>query len=316
MIVTDPLVATAALADGHLCAIPTETVYGLGANASNASAVAQVFEAKGRPTDHPLIVHVASLEQARQWITELPTWANELAKQCWPGPLTLVGPRTALATDDITGGQDTVAVRVPNHPLTLTVLEQLAAQGVHGVVAPSANKFGHVSPTTAQHVDNDLGAYLDSHQGVILDGGPSGVGVESTIVLATGQAPVVLRPGGITRKMITEITGLEVKESIADAPRVSGALSSHYSPSATVHLVDQSALTAVPSGGLIAFKEVATPAGLTRLSEPRTIDDFAATLYASLRKADELGLADIYVVEPTDEGLAEAIRDRLSRAAF
>lgn len=316
MIVTDPLVATAALANGHLCAIPTETVYGLGADASNPAAVTQVFQAKGRPTDHPLIVHVASLDEAHNWISELPEWANQLAKHCWPGPLTLVGSRTELATDNITGGQDTVAVRVPNHPLTLAVLEQLAALGVHGVVAPSANKFGHVSPTTAQHVADDLGAYLANHEGIILDGGASNVGVESTIVLATGDAPVVLRPGGITRKMITEITGLAVSEPTENAPRVSGALSSHYSPSAKVHLVDQSVLPTVTSGGLIAFNEVATPTGLIRLSEPRSIDDFAATLYASLRKADELGLADIYVVEPTDEGLAEAIRDRLSRAAF
>lgn len=316
MIVTDPQVAIAALAAGNLCAIPTETVYGLGADASNLGAVAQVFEAKGRPINHPLIVHVASLTEARKWISELPAWAEELAKQCWPGPLTLVGPRTTLATNNITGGQDTVAVRVPNHSLTLTVLEQLAAKGVHGVVAPSANKFGHVSPTTAQHVADDLGTYLDVHDGIILDGGASNVGVESTIVLATGEAPVVLRPGGITRKMITEITGLPVSETIENAPRVSGALSSHYSPSARVHLVEQSVLASVTTGGLIAFREVATPEGLTRLSEPRSVDDFAATLYASLRKADELGLSDIYVVEPTDEGLAEAIRDRLSRAAF
>lgn len=316
MIVTDPHVAADIIARGSLCAIPTETVYGLGADAHNSDAVAQVFAAKGRPKDHPLIVHVASLDEAMLWISELPDWAITLAKSCWPGPLTLVGARTQRATDNITGGQDTVAVRVPAHPLTHELLVDVAARGIHGVVAPSANRFGHVSPTTADHVAADLGEYLDSHGGAILDGGECEVGVESTIVLATGSQPVILRPGGITRKAITEITGLTCADSDASTPRVSGALDSHYAPNATVRLITPTEVAALTAGGLIAFTEIPTPPGVTRLAAPTTIEDFANALYGSLRKGDELNLANIYVVTPTDEGLAEAVRDRLGRAAF
>ena len=316
MIVTDPRVAADIIARGSLCAIPTETVYGLGGDAHNTDAVAQVFAAKGRPTDHPLIVHVASLDEAMLWIRKLPAWAIELAKSCWPGPLTLVGERTERATDNITGGQNTVAVRIPAHPLTHDVLLDLAARGIHGVVAPSANRFGHVSPTTALHVAADLGDYLDSHGGAILDGGECEVGVESTIVLATGSQPLILRPGGITRKAITEITGLMFANGGADSPRVSGALDSHYSPNASVRLITLSEVAGITTGGLIAFHEIPTPPGVTRLAAPTTIEEFANELYGSLRKGDELHLATIYVVSPTDEGLAEAIRDRLGRAAY
>lgn len=316
MIVTDPHVAADIIARGSLCAIPTETVYGLGADAHNSDSVAQVFAAKGRPTDHPLIVHVASLDEAMLWISELPDWAITLAKSCWPGPLTLVGARTQRSTDNITGGQNTVAVRVPAHPLTHELLVDLAARGIHGVVAPSANRFGHVSPTTADHVATDLGEYLDSHGGAILDGGECEVGVESTIVLATGSQPVILRPGGVTRKTITEITGLTCADSGASTPRVSGALDSHYAPNASVRLITPTEVAELADGGLIAFTEIPTPPGVTRLAAPTTIEDFANALYGSLRKGDELNLASIYVVTPTDEGLAEAVRDRLGRAAF
>lgn len=316
MIVTDAHQATEVLARGSLCAIPTETVYGLGADAANPDAVAQVFAAKSRPTDHPLIVHVSSLDEAMLWISHFPQWAIELAKACWPGPLTLVGHRTARATDNITGGQDTVAVRVPAHPLTLEVLNQLVDRGIHGVVAPSANRFGHVSPTSAQHVAVDLGDYLASHDGAILDGGPCDVGVESTIVLATGEQPVILRPGGITRKTITEITGLPVAEQHNDVPRVSGALASHYAPNASVQLIEPAGVSSLVHGGLIAFSEIATPTGVTRLAAPKTIEEFANSLYAALRAGDEQHLEVVYVVTPLDEGLAEAVRDRLGRASY
>ena len=303
VLTTDPYAAVDILARGDLCALPTETVYGLGALARSESAVAQVYAAKNRPADHPLIVHVGSLRELSHWIVELPDWAMSLAQSCWPGPLTLVGKRTALALDCVTGGQDTVAVRIPDHPLTLEVLQALDARGIGGVVAPSANRFGHVSPTTAAHVQADLGEYLSMHSGGILDGGPCEIGVESTIVLATGDAPVVLRPGGVSRKRIEEVTGLTVRKT-QSSPRVSGSLESHYSPDAVVHLVSDDELGTLK--GAI---------DMHRLAAPQTIDEFAAQLYASLRKGDELGCSTIYVVQPDDEGLAEAIRDRLKRAA-
>ena len=316
MLTTDPNVAVDILARGDLCALPTETVYGLGALATSESAIAQVYAAKNRPADHPLIVHVGSLRELTHWIVDLPDWAMALAQSCWPGPLTLVGKRTALALDCVTGGQDTVAVRIPDHPLTLEVLQALDARGIGGVVAPSANRFGHVSPTTAAHVKADLGEYLEAHSGAILDGGPSEIGVESTIVLATGDAPVVLRPGGVSRKHIEEITGLMVAQT-QSSPRVSGSLESHYAPVAVVQLVSADGLGKVEdkTAGVIAFSEIATPVDMKRLAAPKTIDEFAAQLYASLRKGDELGCSTIYVVQPDDEGLAEAVRDRLKRAA-
>lgn len=314
MLTTDPQLAIEVLSRGDLCAIPTETVYGLGALATNEPAVASVYAAKGRPSNHPLIVHIASLSEVSEWITDLPDWAFTLAIEIWPGPLTIVGNRTSRALDCVTGGQDTVAVRIPNHPLTLKVLGLLANSGSGGVVAPSANRFGHVSPTTAQHVADDLGDYLDSNGGMILDGGSCEIGLESTIVLATQSRPVVLRPGGVTRKRIGEITGLEVVETKVEL-RVSGSLASHYSPEARVLIVSESELQDHPGAGVIAFAEIATPAKLTRLASPRTIDEFAAQLYAALRKADDLGLQTICVVEPNDDGLAEAVRDRLKRAA-
>lgn len=316
MITIDPRVAVDVLARGDLCAIPTETVYGLGALATNEKAIAAVYQAKGRPTQHPLIVHVGSISEVDTWISQLPDWAMQLAQRCWPGPLTLVGHRTSHALDSVTGGQDTVAIRIPSHPLTLQVLTELSDMGLGGVVAPSANRFGHVSPTTAAHVQKDLGNYLAAHHGAILDGGACTLGVESTIVLATESRPVILRPGGITRKMITEITGLEVAES-KTTPRVSGSLASHYAPEAKVIIATESDLGSADNTntGVIAFNDVNTPTGMVRLSAPTNIDEFAASLYASLRQADELGLATVLVVEPADEGLAEAVRDRLQRAA-
>ncbi|MEY2773567.1 MAG: hypothetical protein RJB51_988, partial [Actinomycetota bacterium] len=232
MITNDISQAVTALAAGKLCAIPTETVYGLAANALDESAVARVFAAKERPADHPLIVHVASASDVSEWITELPQWAVDLTTAGWPGPLTIVGPRTALASNSVTGNQDTVAVRVPSHPIAQELLQHLKAQGVKGVVAPSANRFGHVSPTSAAHVSADLGEYLDTNGDLILDGGDCQVGVESTIVLATGSQPIILRPGAVTAADIKRITGVEVSDETTNIPRVSGALDSHYSPTA------------------------------------------------------------------------------------
>ena len=317
MIVDDIAQAVTALSAGKLCAIPTETVYGLAANALDESAVARVFAAKERPADHPLIVHVATMSDANEWITNLPKWANDLATAVWPGPLTLVGPRSELASDAVTGGQNTVAVRVPSHPIAQELLSQLKIQGVKGLVAPSANRFGHVSPTSASHVLADLGEYLSANGDLILDGGDCQVGLESTIVLATSQAPVILRPGAITSADIERITGIAVSTSAVYSPRVSGSLDSHYAPNAKVILISD--LLNIASGanaGFLALAEVTTPAGLVRLGSPATIDEYAHELYGCLRSGDDLRLETIYVVPPVGPGLAQAINDRLQRAAF
>ena len=317
MITNDISQAVTALASGKLCAIPTETVYGLAANALDESAVARVFAAKERPADHPLIVHVASASDVSEWITELPQWAIDLTNAVWPGPLTIVGPRTALARNSVTGNQDTVAVRVPSHPIAQELLQQLKSQGVKGLVAPSANRFGHVSPTSAAHVSTDLGEYLDANGDLILDGGDCQVGVESTIVLATGSQPVILRPGAVTAADIKRITGVEVSEETTNVPRVSGALDSHYSPTAQVILItDASDVELENNAGFLALAQTPTPTGLTRLATPATIEDFAHELYSSLRAGDDLKLKTIYVVPPSGDGLAQAINDRLNRAAF
>jgi L-threonylcarbamoyladenylate synthase len=317
MITNDIAQAVTALSSGKLCAIPTETVYGLAANALDETAVARVFEAKERPADHPLIVHVATATDVSEWITELPQWAIDLTSAVWPGPLTIVGPRTALASNSVTGNQDTVAVRVPSHPIAQELLKQLKVKGVKGLVAPSANRFGHVSPTSAAHVSADLGEYLDAHEDLILDGGDCQVGVESTIVLATGTQPVILRPGAVTASDIKRITGVEVSKETTNIPRVSGALDSHYSPTAQIILITDDSQTEFESNaGFLALAQTPTPAGLTRLATPATMEDFAHELYGSLRAGDDLKLKTIYVVPPSGDGLAQAINDRLQRAAF
>ena len=309
-------IAAQSLNSGHLVAFPTETVYGLGANATDATAVAKIYAAKARPTDHPLIVHIHSIQAMGDWAEDIPAYAIALARDFWPGPMTLVLKRSPLAQDFITGGQDSVAVRVPDHVVALALLEAFNAVGGKGVVAPSANRFGHVSPTTAQAVSEELSNYL-SVDDQILDGGPCAVGVESTIIDCTGDVPKILRPGAITAQMITESTGLEVvtptdssnaaKENI----RVSGSLEAHYAPAAKV-LLDQ---TPTAGQGFIAIATTATPDGVIRLASPNNDVEFAQTLYASLRKADELGLSHVVIEQPQGTGIAIAIRDRLKRAA-
>ncbi len=314
-ITTDVLTAAKAIAAGQLCAIPTETVYGLAADATNPDAIARVFAAKGRPTDHPLIVHVENLEAANKWFSQLPLWATKLATEIWPGPLTIVAKRTALALDVVTGGQDTVAVRVPSHPVAAKLLKQLSEIGIAGVVAPSANRFGHVSPTSADHVAKDLGEYLLAHQDLILDGGISEVGLESTIVLATGDNPVILRPGAITQFDIEKITDLPVSISSENTPRVSGSLDSHYAPSAKVVLVKANEIPNDLAAGYIGLGGVEIPSNVTVLLAAENIEDYAANLYRALRAGDQANLSTIYAVLPDGNDLAIAVRDRLTRAA-
>jgi L-threonylcarbamoyladenylate synthase len=307
--------AAAVLASGGLVAFPTETVYGLGADACNAAAVARIYLAKGRPADHPLIVHVASIDGLGDWADDVPGYAIALARDYWPGPMTLVVRRSDLAGDFLTGGQDTVGVRVPNHPVALGLLEAFERVGGKGIAAPSANRFGNVSPTTAQAVAAELGDYLaDGDQ--ILDGGACDVGVESTIIDCTGDAPKILRPGAVTAQMIAQCTGLDVVGSVdavvdAQLIRVSGSLDSHYAPMATV-VLDQ---TPLDGQGFIAMADVVAADGVVRLAAPTTHDDFARVLYAALRAADEQGLATVVVQQPQGDGIAVAIRDRLKRAA-
>jgi L-threonylcarbamoyladenylate synthase len=305
--------AANSLLEGNLVAFPTETVYGLGADALNKQAVARIYQVKGRPADHPLIVHIHSMEVMGQWVDDVPEYAIALGRDYWPGPMTLIFKRSNLAQDFITGGQDTVGIRVPNHVVALGLLEAFHNLGGRGVAAPSANRFGHVSPTTATAVSEELSAYL-SKEDQVLDGGPCAVGVESTIIDCTGDGPRILRPGGITFEMVEESTGLKptlVDSTDKEQIRVSGSLEKHYSPAAKV-IIDQ---TPVSGQGLIALSSRVTPIGVTRLASPKNIEEFARDLYSALRKADELGLTELVVEQPQGDGLAIAIRDRLMRAS-
>jgi L-threonylcarbamoyladenylate synthase len=317
--------AAARLAAGDLVAFPTETVYGLGADACNSAAVARIYLVKDRPADHPLIVHIASMDRMGDWASDVPEYAIKLARDFWPGPMTLVLARSGLAQDFITGGQNTVGLRVPNHPIALALLEAFEKVGGKAIAAPSANRFGHVSPTSAAAVVEELGQYL-APKDVVLDGGACAVGVESTIIDCTSYTPRILRPGAISDDMVGQSTGLEIFRAYrfiddasgmthinrAEEIRVSGSLENHYAPAAKVYL-DQIAL---PGQGFIALVNIATPEGVIRLAEPKDDEDFARILYSALREADAQGLSEVVVMQPVGEGIAEAIRDRLKRAAF
>jgi len=301
--------AATALSEGSLVAFPTETVYGLGADANNAEAVARIYEVKGRPKNHPLIVHIASIDGISDWAQDIPDYAIALAREFWPGPMTLIFKRSDLAEDFITGGQETVGVRVPDHVVALALLNEFSKIGGKGLAAPSANRFGHVSPTTAAAVREELSNFL-SPEDLILDGGPSIVGVESTIIDCTSTAPRILRPGAVTIEMIEESTGLKVSE-IGEEIRVSGSLEKHYSPRATVDLNTE----AKTGEGLIALDAVPTPSGVIRLASPKSADEFARVMYAALRDADTRGLKKVVAIAPEGDGIAIAIRDRLERAS-
>jgi L-threonylcarbamoyladenylate synthase len=310
--------AARSLKEGSLVAFPTETVYGLGADATNAHAVARIYEVKGRPADHPLIVHISDLKYLEQWISDIPEYAIALARKFWPGPMTLILKRSGLAQDFITGGQNTVGIRIPDNSLALGLLEAFHKLGGAGIAAPSANRFGQVSPTTAAAVEEELGEFLGDTD-LVLDGGPSEVGLESTIIDCTVEQPRILRPGAITVDLIEEVTGLQVLESTAKpldasstpAIRVSGSLESHYSPKAKVFLD----IHPVAGAGFIAFESFVTPVGAIRLAAPKSVEEFARVLYSALREGDHQNLESIYVSQPDGPGLAMAIRDRLKRAA-
>ena len=294
---------------GSLVALPTETVYGLGADATNAAAVARIYEVKGRPADHPLIVHLSQMADISEWADEIPEYAIALARKYWPGPMTLIFTRSSLAQNFITGGQDSVGLRVPDHVVALALLAEFKKLGGKGIAAPSANRFGHVSPTSAEAVSAELADYLVDGD-LILDGGPSQVGVESTIIDCTGSTPRILRPGAITEAMITQTTGLHLTESETDI-RVSGSLENHYSPAAIVALDCEPE----PGDGFIALASVPTPDGVVRLASPANNEEFARVLYAALRSADERSLSRVVVHQPSGDDISVAIRDRLLRAS-
>jgi len=306
--------AAAALKAGHLVAFPTETVYGLGADARNPEAVKRIYEVKGRPSDHPLIVHISSINQLEKWAKEIPEYAIDLARAFWPGPMTLILKRTDIAKNFITGRQDTVGLRIPSESIALALIAEFEKISDSAIAAPSANRFGHVSPTSAPAVSSELSEYL-GYGDLILDGGVCSVGVESTIIDCTGKNPRILRPGAITKEMIIDVAGIalpsEVNKIGSFEIRVSGSLETHYSPSATV-LLDQSPIA---GQGFIALAEISTPEGVIRLACPKNNEEFAYILYASLRAADEKGLQKVVVIQPQGNGIAIAIRDRLIRAA-
>jgi L-threonylcarbamoyladenylate synthase len=304
--------AAAALQAGALVAFPTETVYGLGADATNESAVAHIYSVKGRPADHPLIVHIGQLSQLDQWAIDIPDYAIALARDYWPGPMTLILKRSTKAKDFITGGQDSVGIRIPANPIALALLREFTG----GVAAPSANRFGAISPTTAQSVKDEIGEYLNPERDLILDGGPSLVGVESTIIECLEDLPRILRPGAITAEMIEETTGLKLEQSKSQT-RASGLLATHYAPKAKVFLLDpiNPVVACIAGVGFIAAANHSTPDGAIRLASPNSDDEYARGLYEALREGDRKNLHAIYVVPPSGEGVAIAIRDRLQRAS-
>lgn len=291
-------------------------MYGLGADASNELAVRRIFAVKGRPSNHPLIVHVGSTAVARRWAASWPAQAERLAEAFWPGPLTLIVKRSALASDAVTGGQETVGLRVPDHPLALELLRVFDG----GVAAPSANRFGRVSPTTAKHVRDELGDDVE----LVLEGGACRVGVESTIVDLSGPAPRLLRPGGVPREAVERVLGTEVPlASHATDVRAPGMLASHYAPRAGLWLVTQATLAdevakRLSSGSKVAVVAptgTAIPEGVTRFEVPDDDAGYARALYATLREVDERGLDVVLAVPPAESGVGLAVVDRLRRAS-
>lgn len=305
----DILKAAMALKNGYLVAFPTETVYGLGADATNQDAVSRIFSIKNRPKNHPLILHLGSINEIENWAIKIPDYAYKLANKYWPGPMTLILKRRSNVKDFVTGGQETVGIRIPNHEIALSLLQEFKKIGSGAIVAPSANKFGKVSPTSFEHVNQELLKDLDSND-LILDGGQCQIGVESSIIDCTKSFPKVLRPGAISEEQITEIIELDLSSKPTDI-RVSGSFKSHYAPNAKV-LLDQ---TPAPGDGFIALKNIPTPQGAIRVGEPLNIEEFAKNLYSNLRRADELALEKVVVIQPQGLGLAVAIRDRLKKAS-
>jgi L-threonylcarbamoyladenylate synthase len=304
--------AAKALKYGHLVAFPTETVYGLGADATNEMAVGRIYSVKGRPADHPLIVHISSINQINKWAVDIPEYALKLARDFWPGPLTLILKRSELAKNFITGGQDNVGLRVPNQPVALALLSEFELLGGQGVAAPSANRFGAVSPTTSLAVSEEVGNYLVPND-LILNGGRCNIGVESTIIDCTSIIPTILRPGAITLEMVEKLIGTKIGTNVLTSSiKASGLLAKHYSPKAKVILN----VLAKSGEGFIAMASIQTPTGAHRLASPANIQEFARDLYEALRNGDRMNLSEIKIILPEGVGLVHAINDRLSKSSF
>ncbi len=308
----DIALAARALSDGRLVAFPTETVYGLGADASRAEAVAGIFAAKGRPTGHPLIVHIADAADLDRFAATVPVMAKTLAAAFWPGPLTLVVERGELVAAETVGGMATVGLRVPDHPVAIALLKAFGG----GVAGPSANRFGSISPTTAAHVMEDLGSVID----YVLDGGPSAIGVESTIVDVTGADPRLLRPGGISEVEIEAVLGTTLLDGRGGDARAPGLMASHYAPNVEVELVAADRVAAALARHTASGRRVGligpSPVGHDLLWElPEDAGAYAAALYATLRAADRRNLDRLLVIPPSTGPLLDAVLDRLSKAA-
>ena len=308
--------AVAQLKAGDLVAFPTETVYGLGADASNVEAVRKIFAAKGRPANHPLIVHVADAVQLANWARDIPSAAHVLAKKFWPGPLTLVLQRSPNVPDAVTGGQDTVALRVPSHPVAQALLREFGG----GVAAPSANRFGRVSATTAAHVREEFGDSV----ACVLDGGAADVGIESTIVDCSRATPTLLRPGWITPQQLEAALGAPLAAPGASAPRAPGTLDKHYAPQTPLQLMEADLVVELARSLARQGRRVAVLArttlrpvieGLVWIAAPADAAGYAHDLYAKLRELDHAGCDAILVEQPPEEPEWLAIRDRLNRAA-
>jgi L-threonylcarbamoyladenylate synthase len=303
------------LHEGGLVAFPTETVYGLGADAGNPQAVRAIFAAKERPADHPVIVHVAHAAGAAYFVRAMPPAAQRLADAFWPGPLTLILPRSANAQDVVTGGQDSVGLRVPSHPVARALLARFAELGGHGVAAPSANRFGRISPTTARHVADDLGERV----ALVLDGGACDVGIESTIVALTEDEPVLLRPGGVPEADIARVLGRPPREPTAQAPRASGTLAAHYAPRTPAHLVATNALDAELGrhpGAAVLARTARKSTGAHWVIAPDDPVRYAHDLYAHLRALDSSGASAILIEDVPGDPAWLAVRDRLVRATY
>ena len=303
------------LLKGDLVAFPTETVYGLGADATNKEAIARIYKVKGRPEGHPLIVHISSLGNLDKWARDIPEYAVSLARAFWPGPMTLILPRADLAKDFITGSQDNVGIRIPSHTVALALLKEFESLGGLGVAAPSANRFGAVSPTTATAVEIELADFLSKND-QILDGGPCAVGVESTIINCTHKKPLILRPGAVTKEMIEETLGMTIELNTSNSESIkvkaAGLFESHYAPNAKVFLTGTPAI----GDGFIALDSFTTPSGAIRVASPKTNEEYAQVLYDAFRLADIKGLTRVFVIPPTGGGIAVAINDRLAKSAF
>lgn len=307
--------AAQALLRGNLVVIPTETVYGLAADAMNKSAVKRIYRVKGRPNNHPVIVHISDLDLLNFWASEIPKYARILATNFWPGPMTLILRSSINVGSWVTGNQSTVGIRIPRHIATVSLLEKFTQFGGKGLAAPSANKFGRVSPTLALDVFHDLGMDL-SNKDLIIDGGPCEIGIESTIIDCTTEKPRILRPGAITLDHLNQLKINVETIQVSNKNKKSeimtpGNLRSHYSPKAKIKIGDKAKM----GEGFLALKKIRTPTGAIRLGSPINSIEFARSLYQTFRKADNLGIEVIHVVIPEDSIFSEALKDRIQKAS-